>query len=257
MTIELFVFDASPQVVDAVAGPDAACRADAMVVDWERSDKHSRQRRAHDLLGFDTQIAPDSPVDLETVVVRSSIPVVCRIDAWSGSGAVDLERAIDAGVAEVLLPMVRTVAEVEQALHVADGQVGVGVMIETIDAVAAAASLAALPISRAYVGLVDLAIERGTPDIFTPLADGTLERVAEACSRVPLGFAGLTVPGHGSPVPTTELADAMLRFGAAFTFLRRSFLADAGSDLAAGLAAIRDMLAARRASIAASVEPVR
>ena len=88
---------------------------------------------------------------------------------------------------------------------------------------------------------MDLAIERRTPDIFTAIADGTLDRVAAAFADVPFGFGGLTLPGLGAPVPTAELAATMVRVDAAFTFLRRSFLADAAADLAGGLALVRSM----------------
>ena len=242
MTVDLFVFDCSRSVLEAVAGPGAAHKADAIVVDWERSGKEARQSHAAALLGFDTQIAPDSPVDLASVVAYSTIPVICRIDGWAHSGRSDLSRAIDSGVSEVIIPMVRGPHEVEQALLTADERVGVGVMIETVDAVARAGEIASLPISRAYLGLMDLALERRTPDIFSAMADGTLDQVAAAFVDVPFGFAGLTIPGRGYPVPTSTLATEMLRLGASFTFLRRSFLADAEKDLAGGLRDIRGML---------------
>jgi len=244
MTVQLFVFDAAADVVAAVAGRDAPWKADAVVVDWERSNKVERQRHAVELLGIDTQIGPDTPVDLTAVTAASTVPVVCRIDAWNACGPVDMLAAIEAGVSEVILPMVRRPDEVEQALEVADGKVGVGVMIETRAAVSAAFEIAALPISRAYLGLMDLALERRTADIFAALADGTLDTVAEACAGVPFGFAGLTLPGHGHPVPTRDLARDMVRVGASFTFLRRSFLSDARADLSAGLRDIREMLGA-------------
>jgi hypothetical protein len=242
MSLELFVFDSRPEVVRAVAGPDAHHRADALVVDWERSDKLERQRHAVELMGFDTQIEPSGPDRLGSIVAASTVPVICRIDAWSGHGPVDLERAIQGGASEVIVPMVSSRGEVEQALATAAGRVDVGIMIETIAACDIADELATLPISRAYLGLMDLALERGTPDIFVALHDGTLDRVAEACSGVPFGFAGLTLPGSGSPVPTLELAAEMLRVRASFTFLRRSFLADARDDLSSGLGDIRQMV---------------
>jgi hypothetical protein len=242
VSIELFVFDSRPEVVQAVAGATSATKADAVVVDWERSFKHERQRHALELLGFHTQIEPCPPMDLRPTVQASTVPVLCRIDAWDGHGSADLELAYESGVTEVILPMVRSLEEVERALEQADGRLGVGVMIETVAACDIAEALAALPLSRAYLGLMDLALERRTPDIFTALRDGTLNRVAEACTDIPFGFAGLTVPGSGFPLPTEELAAEMLRVGASFTFLRRSFLADACADLSGGLRRVRRMI---------------
>lgn len=242
MSVELFVFDSTLDVVDAVAGPGAPHRADAIVVDWERGHKRDRQRESLAILGLETQIAPSEPVDLESVVAASVVPVMCRIDAWSGAGPDDLERAVDAGVAEVILPMVATLEEVDEAIALASGRVGVGIMIETVAACGLASGLAARPITRAYLGLMDLALERRTADLFAPLADGTLDRVASACVAVPFGFGGLTLPGHGSPMPTEQLAARMVQVGASFTFLRRSFLADSRPDHSEGLGRIRSML---------------
>lgn len=250
MTVELFVFDSTSRVVEALAGPDSVGRADAIVVDWERSGKSNRQRHALALLGVETQIAPEDPVNLGVVVQRSQVPVVCRIDGWDGHGRTDIERAVEAGASDVIVPMVRGPGEVDSALVAAADRVGVGVMIETTSAVDSAREIAAMPISMAYLGLMDLALERGTPDIFTALSDGTLDFVAEAFAGVPFGFAGLTLPGKGHPVPTRSLAAEMVRVGASFTFLRRSFLADAGEDLAGGLQQVRAMVADLSAPVA-------
>lgn len=242
MSIELFVFDSSLGVVDAVAGAGAQHRADAIVVDWERSHKRDRQRDSLEILGIETQIAPADRVALEPVVAASVVPVICRIDTWSGSGREDLVRAAGAGVDEVILPMVSTVEEVDEAIEVASGRVGVGIMIETVAACDLASRLATRPITRAYLGLMDLALERRTGDLFAPLGDGTLDRVAGACAALPFGFGGLTLPGYGSPVPTEELAARMVEVGASFTFLRRSFLADSRPDHSQGLSDIRSMV---------------
>ncbi len=244
MRLEPFLFSADPVLVSAVASAElpAQRRVTAVVVDWERSEKTQRQADAEKIIGITTQIAPDSPADLDRIVEVSAMPVLCRIDAWQRCGREDLGRAIEGGAAEVILPMVHGPEEVAEALEMAAGRVGVGVMIETVDAVRAAEEIAALPISRAYVGLMDLAIERRTPDIFEPLYDGLLEAMSRTFQRVPFGFGGLTVPGRGDPVPTRLLAAEMVRLGCAFTFLRRSFIRDAKDNPGSGVGAIRKMI---------------
>lgn len=243
MTLEPFLFSADRALVTRLAGSDTPsdARVAAVVVDWERSGKAVRQAEAERIIGVDTQIAPDTPADLEAILAVAEVPVLCRIDGWRHHGPADLEAAAAAGVAEVILPMVRDPDEVAAALAVAAGRCRVGVMVETCDAVAAAAELATLPLSRVYVGLMDLAIERRR-DIFEPLYDGTVEALAAVFASIPFGFAGLTVPGAGTPVPTRLLAAEMGRVGARFTFLRRSFLRDAADDPVAGVRAIRAMI---------------
>ena len=141
--------------------------------------------------------------------------------------------------------MVRSAGEVERALELVGGRVGLGILVETRDAVAAAGDLARLPLSRVYVGLNDLAIERGTPTIFAPLADGLLDELRERFAAVRFGFGGLTLPEAGTPLPCRLLMGELARLRADFTFLRRSFYRDvAGKDPEQEVARIRAAVAA-------------
>ena len=140
--------------------------------------------------------------------------------------------------------MVRSEAEVERVLTAARGRVGVGIMVETPEAVDRAASLARLGISRAFVGLLDLAVERGTPSVFTALADGTVDRLVDALAPTAYGFGGLTDPTRGHPLPARLLMGEIVRGGCAFAMMRNAFVADAAlTSPEAVLAAIRLELA--------------
>ena len=79
----------------------------------------------------------------------------------------EVECAIDLGADEVLVPMVRHESEVERVLASVRDRIGVGIMVETPEAVARASSLAGLGICRAFVGLLDLALERATPSVLS------------------------------------------------------------------------------------------
>jgi hypothetical protein len=232
VSLELMLFSTRPElIVPAVEGGLAG-----VVVDWERIGKAGRQR------GADTHIAADTLEDLVRVRACTDARVICRVDGPGAWTAEEIERAIAAGADEVLLPMVRRVEQVEAALAAADGRVGVGILVETLEAVAAAAQLAELPLARIYVGLTDLSIERGSPSIFTAVADGTVERVRDAVGDVAFGFGGMTVPEGGHPIPARLLLGELVRLGADFTFLRRSFWRDVeGRDAAQ---AVRSILAA-------------
>jgi hypothetical protein len=98
-------------------------------------------------------------------------------------------------------------------------------MIETEDAVRRLDELHRLAISRAFIGLNDLAIERRSPTIFQAVADGSVERIRRAFS-VPFGFGGATLPDRGSPVPCRLLLGELARLQCDLTFLRRSFHRD-------------------------------
>jgi hypothetical protein len=213
--------------------------ATGVVVDWERRGKRRRQA------GADTQINADTPDDLAAVRSATGGRVVCRVNGWGPWTPAEIDMAVDLGADEVLLPMVRRVDEVDQALERVAGRCGLGILIETCEAVRRADQLLERPLSRVYVGMNDLMIDRGSGPLFAALVDGTVERVAGAAAAagIPFGVAGLTVPEGGLPVPCRLLAGELARLAAAFTFLRRSFHADtAGRDLDVEVARILAMV---------------
>lgn len=218
--MQLYVFSVEPGLVRDVVVAGAA----GIVVDWENRGKERRQQ------GWGTEINRHTPRDLERVRAATGGRVLCRINAHGPWTADEVRAAVARGADEILLPMVRRPEEVDRTLDLVDGRCGLGILVETRDAVERAAELARRPLSRVYVGLNDLRIDRGATDLFTPLVDGTVDRVRAAVD-VPFGVAGLTLPGLGAPIPTRLIGAELVRVGAAFTFLRRSFLADlAGRD---------------------------
>jgi 2-keto-3-deoxy-L-rhamnonate aldolase RhmA len=242
---EFLLFCVNPdRVREAVAAG-----VDAVVVDWEQWGKRARQR------SLDTQINEHTLEDLRAVRTASSAPVICRVNLGDTTAA-EVENALGAGADEILLPMVTSARQVEAVLDQAAGRAEVGILIETPEAVRSARELAQLPLRRIYLGLNDLALARGTNNIFAAVADGTVERVADtvlAAGRR-FGFAGLTLPDRGRPIPCRLLIGELIRLGASFSFLRRSFLADTeGLPMAAAVPAIREALATAAQRDAAAV----
>jgi HpcH/HpaI aldolase/citrate lyase family len=231
---DLFLFTPDPDY----ARQAERAGVDGIVVDWEGIGKRDRQQ------GADTEINADSPEDLDRVREAVSCRVICRINQFGDQTPTELERAVQGGADEVLLPMVNDPREVQETLALAGERCGVGILIETPAAVEATADFAGLLLTRAYVGLNDLAIARGSSTIFEAVADGTVERVR---SRFPgtLGWGGLTLPSAGSPIPARLLLAEMVRLRCSFSFLRRSYRADvAPHRQAEALTAIRSALAA-------------
>ena len=257
--MELLVFSVDP----AFAASCLSAGAAGVIVDWERRGKHRRQA------GEGTQINGDTPADLARVRAATAGRVLCRVNGAGPWTDDEVELAIALGADEVLLPMVRTPEQVDLALDAVAGRCGLGILVETQDAVARVDELVDRPLSRVYLGLNDLRIDRRSNALFTPLVDGTVDRVRAACGRTPFGVAGLTLPDRGWPVPSALLAGELARVGATFTFLRRSFTADtAGRDLRIEVPRILHACAAARrrtarevvedaAALAASLAPAR
>jgi hypothetical protein len=212
---QLFLFSTNPALIrEAVAAGIAG-----VVIDWERAGKLDRQLHAN------TEINQQTVDDLHAARAATEARILCRINPFGGTSEREIEDAVAAGADEILLPMVRSVEEVAATLRLARDRCGVGILVETVSAVQCAQALGRLPLSRVYVGLNDLMIDRGHSNIFTALLDGTVERVRSAFS-VPFGVAGLTLVQQGSPVPCRLLIAEMARLDCQFTFLRRSFHRD-------------------------------
>ena len=209
----LVYFSTKPwRIADAVAAG-----IDTVIVDCETLGKEDRQA------GADTQINHNTMDDLHRVrQANTQGRVACRINRFHESTAREVEEALAAGADEIFLPMVRTVSEVESTLRLVAGRCALSILVETTAAVACSHRLARLPVSRVYMGLNDLAIDRGSENIFDSVADGTVEQVRREFS-VPVGFGGLTLPDLGSPVPARLLIGEMARLDCSFSFLRRSF----------------------------------
>jgi citrate lyase beta subunit len=105
-----------------------AAGVDGITVDWERNGKPVRQA------GADTQINADTLEDLRRVRASTDAQVICRINSYGATTAAEVEQAIEAGVNELFLPMVRSVTEVEAVLAQVNGRCGVGILVETVAA---------------------------------------------------------------------------------------------------------------------------
>lgn len=240
---DLFLFSTETETIR----PAAAAGVAGFVVDWEWIGKEARQTTA------DTEVNRDTLEDLRRARAATRARLLCRLNAVGDTTVREVEDAIAAGADELLLPMVRSPREVENVLGRVGGRCGVGILVETVDASARAGELAGLPLSRIYVGLNDLAIERRTPHIFAPLADGLLDRIRGAFDR-PFGFGGLTLPERGHPLPCRLLIAEMARLRCDFSFLRRSFRRDmAGRDLAVEVPRLAAALEAARRRTEAEV----
>ncbi|MBF0125732.1 MAG: hypothetical protein HQM02_00825 [Magnetococcales bacterium] len=220
-TIDLFLFTADP----VLARQARNATITTLVIDWECRDKHLRQNHSN------TEINQDTPEALAGLA--ASVPDarrVCRINAFHPQTRQEIEIAIAKGATHLLLPMVRRLEEAQQFLEWIARRVPAGILIETMEACALAEPLSRLPLDLVYIGLNDLAISRRTPNLFTPLADGLVDRLRQTFATIPFGVGGLTRVDGGHPLPCALLMTEYARLNCTFSFLRRSFKRDVGSQ---------------------------
>jgi hypothetical protein len=244
---QLFLFTIDPVVIEK------ACRAriHGFIVDMEWRGKKTRQTN------YDTQININTLADLRRVRACTDRKELCRINGFGPGTKQEINDVIAIGADEIFLPMVRRPQEVEKALEIIKGRCGLAILVETSDAVQCAEALGKLPLRRVYVGLNDLAIDRGCKNIFHSVADGTLDRIRDYF-QVPFGFGGITLPECGTPIPSRLLIAEAARLNCQFSFLRRSFFRDiAGKDWNVEVPGILQAFDAARRSSASEMEELR
>ena len=188
--------------VDPATIPDAVrAGVSGIVVDWEGAGKRERQS------GADTERSPPAR-RLRRVRRATDGLVICRLQRaqpeLAGRGRTGGRRGRD----EVLIPIVRRVDEVERILELVNGRCGVGILMRRATPYAWPASCARFPSSRVYVGLNDPRSIAARRTFSRPWWMARSPMCAAPAS-VPFGFAGLTRPDAGRPIPCRLLIAEM------------------------------------------------
>lgn len=214
--IELIVFESEPRRVAELQ----ASGFSSFIVDLEHMGKDLRQ------LGFDTEINRSTAEDIRAVAAMPQTRVWARLNAFGGHTRDEVEGAIHNGAEVVVLPMVKSLREVDLFTRLVDERAETCVMMETPEGFAMAAELDRTPIAAVYFGLNDYAIATKQFNIFGPLRDGVIQRAREALPSKRFGFGGLTHVKLGQPVPCIMILEELERLDCQMTFLRRSFRRD-------------------------------
>ena len=212
---ELWAFYSSLELLHKIDSPLLT----GYIVDLEKKGKELRQSL------YDTQITEHHLDDLTTARNNTKKDIICRINPQSPINTSEIDNVIGEGADEILLPMVRSVSEVERVLNYINNRCRLSIMLETNESLSAVEELNTLPLTRFYVGLNDLAICNHRANIFTPMIDGSLELIARKVNKK-FGLAGLTHPSLGAPIPCEVIIRAMKRHRCHFGILRRSFYRD-------------------------------
>ncbi len=213
--IELYAFYSNTQLTEECDQSGIS----GMVIDWENSSKRTRQSL------YNTQINLHTEKELIEVRRLTSKPVICRVNGGSFLNKTEISKAIDHGANYIMVPMIKSLKDVEAALRMIDQKAKSILMIETEESLGLVDSLKNYQIDKVYVGLNDLAISRNCNNIFLPFIDGTIKKIRESITTE-FGIAGLTHPHSGNPIGSHLLIQELKRLNCNFTFLRRSFYND-------------------------------
>lgn len=198
----------------------ASCGVQRIFVDLERLGKLERQGH------LDTLISQHSIED--AVQIRKALPnveLIVRLNPLHSSSADEVDAAVAAGADFLMLPMFRTVGEVQDFCALVKGRTGVIPLVETAEAAQSIGAVATVEgVSEVYIGLNDLHLDMKLDFMFEPVANGMLDRmVAEVkAAGKPFGFGGIARIGEGM-IPGELVLAEHIRLGSQAVILSRTF----------------------------------
>ena len=222
MSLKLMYITNRPDVAEIAQ----AAGVDRIFIDMEYIGKELRQK------GMNTVQSHHSIEDIVQVrkVVKSAEllvrcnPIHDATDAYSSSEN-EIDRIIKAGADIIMLPFFKTAEEVRRFIAAVGGRVKTMLLLETPEAVGVLDEILAIPgIDEIHVGLNDLSIGYGLKFLFEPLANGTIDMLAEKIRRkeIPFGFGGIASLGKGM-LPSEYVIMEHYRLGSGCVILSRSF----------------------------------
>jgi 2-keto-3-deoxy-L-rhamnonate aldolase RhmA len=137
----------------------------------------------------------------------------------------EINRTIDAGADIIMLPMYKTISDVERFLKVIDGRVRTLLLSETPEACQIMDdTLKIKEVDEIHIGLNDLHLALKKKFMFQLLADGTVDMLANKIKKSGkvFGFGGIARLGYGS-LPAERIIIEHYRLGSKMAILSRSF----------------------------------
>lgn len=204
----------------AVAQYAEKCGVGRIFVDLERNGK--RERQGH----LDTLISQHSMDDVSKIKKSiNSAQLLVRLNPFYDGSQLEIEGAIRAGAQILMLPMFRTIEEVERFCRMVDGRAEVVPLVETVDAVNVLSDLVQIHgVSEIYIGLNDLHLDMGLKFMFEPLASGLIDQMVEIIKAAGLsyGFGGIARTEEGA-IPGEMVLAEHQRLGSSSVILSRTF----------------------------------
>lgn len=192
---------------------------DRIWVDLETLGKEERQK------GMNTVKSEHKIEDINKIKpLLTSSEMLVRVNPWNENSVDEINAVIAAGADIVMLPMWKSVEEVQNFLSVVDGRVKTTLLLETKEAVECIDDVLKLDFDEIHIGLNDLHLSYGMTFMFELLSDGTVERLCEKfkAKGIPYGFGGIAKLGDGL-LPAEKIVMEHYRLGSTRAILSRTF----------------------------------
>ena len=193
---------------------------DRIWIDLETLGKEERQKninsvKSHHTLNNIKEIAP----------LLSSSEMLVRINPWNGNSVEEIDEVVQAGAQLIMLPMWKSVEEVQNFLLAVCGRAKTVLLLETKQAVECLDEVLQLKgIDEIHIGLNDLHLSYGLTFMFELLSNGTVESLCSKIRKrgIPYGFGGVAKLGEGM-LPAGKVILEHYRLGSQRVILSRSF----------------------------------
>ncbi|MCG7562502.1 MULTISPECIES: aldolase/citrate lyase family protein [Pseudoalteromonas] len=198
------------------AGLDT-CGVDRIFVDLEINGKNARQGH------LDTVISHHSLADVSAVkAALKNSELLVRINPYFSGSAEEIEEVINRGADIIMLPMFKSMSEIESVGKLIAGRAKFIPLVETIDASNILQELDDCEyVDEVHIGLNDLHLEMGLKFMFQLLESGYLEQRLAGFKK-PFGIGGIARVGSGEVDGELVMAEHV-RLGSRGVILSRAF----------------------------------
>ena len=199
---------------------------DRLFIDMEYIGKDHRQggmdtvqnhHTFEDIKAIRTTISK-SKLQVRVNPIHNTVPDYCDTED-------EVNRAIDCGADILMLPMYKSLGDVERFLRAVNGRAVTLLLAETEEAAEIMEEVVRIDeVDEIHLGLNDLHLALHKKFMFELLADGTVDRLCDVIrpSGKQFGFGGIARLGHGI-LPAEKVIMDHYRLGSTMAILSRSF----------------------------------
>lgn len=222
MALKLMYITNNPQVAELAQNSGV----DRIFVDMEYIGKEERQG------GLDTVKSHHTVEDVKALrQVLTTTELLVRVNPiheagenWCSSEE-EINAVVEAGADIIMLPMAKTVEDIEKFVKYVNGRTKTMLLLETAEAKESIKEMLDVGgLDYVHIGLNDLHLSYKMKFMFQLLSDGTVEDLCKIIGSygVPYGFGGIARIGHGM-LPAEHVIAEHYRLGSTAAILSRSF----------------------------------
>lgn len=193
-------------------------------VDMEYIGKETRQKNMDSVKNHHTF---EDIIAIKSVINKSKVDanLLVRVNPIHENSQTEINTAIQCGADIIMLPMWKSIAEVEKFISFVNKKAKSYLLLETKEAVSIIDEIIKLKnIDGIYIGLNDLHLSYNYSFMFEPLSNGLIDYLSSKITSagIKFGFGGLARIGEGT-LPAEKILAEHIRLQSSMVILSRSF----------------------------------